>query len=45
MKANQDLLATAWRGAPHKEPQKRLPEKKELKEGKPQKSSKKNAKP
>lgn len=34
--ANQALLAAAWREAlPHKEPQKRLSEKKALKEGKP----------
>ena len=34
--ANQALLAAAWREAlPHKEPQKRLPEKKALKEAKP----------
>jgi hypothetical protein len=44
--ANQALLAAAWRGAlPHKEPQKGLPEKKALKEGEPQKTSKRKAKP
>jgi hypothetical protein len=43
--ANQALLAAAWRGAlPHKKPQKRLTEKKALKEGKPQKASKRKAK-